>query len=174
MPYTSGFYVDESHDVDGPGQTVIWDDVTEPELVPGSEERLLYMMQVARITDAAGTEEQRGVYIGMSPIPLAQRAREHTRDNRRSSQIGAFQSLLLSNPGTLGIGLDVEFSSTRAPLRDRVVVQTEQRERQRERRSEITAAREALEAQMEEGEITEGHYLQRMNALRDEYDAVLS
>ncbi len=54
------------------------------------------------------------------------------------------------------------------------MVQTEQRERQRERRSEITAAREALEAQMEEGEITEGHYLQRMNALRDEYDAVLS
>ena len=50
----------------------------------------------------------------------------------------------------------------------------ERSERQRERLSEITAAREALEAQMEGGEITEGHYLERMNALRDEYGAVLS
>ena len=50
----------------------------------------------------------------------------------------------------------------------------ERSERQRERLSEITAAREALEAQMEEGEITEGRYLERMNALRNEYGAVLS
>ena len=34
----------------------------------------------------------------------------------------------------------------------------------------ITERREALEAQMENGELTEGVYLERMNALRDEYN----
>ena len=38
-----------------------------------------------------------------------------------------------------------------------------------QRVAELDAAREALEAQMERDEITEGHFVERMNALRDEY-----
>lgn len=39
-------------------------------------------------------------------------------------------------------------------------------------RASITEAREDLEAQVERDEITEGAYLQRMNALRDAYNRV--
>ena len=38
-----------------------------------------------------------------------------------------------------------------------------------QRVAEFDAEREALEAQMERDEITEGHFVERMNALRDEY-----
>ena len=38
------------------------------------------------------------------------------------------------------------------------------------RRAGLTAARETLEEQMERNEITEGVYLERMNALRDAYN----
>ena len=144
------------------------------------------LMQTARLNEAAETDEvqeesevqddedeDEGEYVGLPSFNTeAGRSWVHTRAGGWTFQES--QVLILSNPGTLGIGRDVEFSSTRAPLRDRVVVQTERSERQRERLSEITAAREALEAQMEGGEITEGHYLERMNALRDEYGAVLS
>ena len=41
-----------------------------------------------------------------------------------------------------------------------------------ERLAKVTEKREALEEQMEKGEITEGVYLARMNALRDEYNGV--
>ena len=40
---------------------------------------------------------------------------------------------------------------------------------QRAKRAALTAEREALEEQMEQGEITEGVYLERMNTLRDVY-----
>ena len=45
---------------------------------------------------------------------------------------------------------------------------------QREVQARITEAREALEAQMERNEMTEGVYLERMNALRDAYNNVRS
>jgi NACalpha-BTF3-like transcription factor len=41
---------------------------------------------------------------------------------------------------------------------------------QRNRKQELTAEREAIEDQMERGEITEGAYLERMNSLRDRYN----
>ena len=45
---------------------------------------------------------------------------------------------------------------------------------QRDAQARITEAREALEAQMERNEMTEGVYLERMNVLRDAYNNVRS
>lgn len=48
------------------------------------------------------------------------------------------------------------------------------RARNAQRVVEFDSAREALEEQMENGEVTEGHYIERMNALRDEYNNLQS
>jgi len=67
-----------------------------------------------------------------------------------------FEGLEVLQREAMGMAMQYEFSDT--PRSERL--------------AKVTKERLALEEQMEQGQITEGVYLERMNALRDEYNGV--